>query len=111
MDYTNELSETKRILLERVRPSYLKVVPDMPKRKDGLQSKMGFHNSFVEWYNNFIEELEHPTGLGCSAGEEKLEVDAVELMKHLLPIYKKSVKDKIEKRRIALLEELKELDE
>ena len=54
--------------------------------------------------------LAHNTDLGCSAGAGDLRIKAIELMRYLLPLYKATITDKKEKRRIELLRELKELD-
>jgi len=48
--------------------------------------------------------------LGSGHGNETIRADGIELMKYLLPLYKKECKDVKEQKRITLLEELRKLD-
>jgi hypothetical protein len=75
--------------------------------KDLMLSK-----EFSKAYEYVIEELdaEVNTDLGCSASADRLQANAIDLMKYLLPIYEASCKDAKEQHRIALIKELKELE-
>lgn len=59
----NKLKDSKRITETHQQPYFNKVVPVMPKRKDGLQTRSKFHVNFTEWFVKFLEELEHQLGL------------------------------------------------
>lgn len=53
----NRLSETKfkQIILRK--PFYLKVVPEAPRRKIGVDGRHVYHNLFENWARNFLAEL------------------------------------------------------
>ena len=67
---------------------------------------------FSEGYRSIMHELnvEESTDLGCSSHMEALQADTMALMECLLPTYKKNCKDKREKRRVELLQELAGLE-
>lgn len=56
----NRLSKTKFIKTALQKPYYLKVVPESPKRKDGLDRH--FLTKSKEWAWNFLYEVEHQMG-------------------------------------------------
>lgn len=53
----NRLSETrfKRSVLQK--PYYLKVVPEPPKHKPGIDDRTNFHYKFEKWAHRFLTEL------------------------------------------------------
>jgi len=59
----NLVSQTKLIKETLAKPSYLKVVPDPPERKRGIQDRRSFDIILTKWGGNFFEELEHQLGL------------------------------------------------
>jgi len=63
-------------------------------------------------YEAIVAEVEDKCymELGSGHGYETIRVHGIELIKYLLPLYKKECKDIKEQKRITLLEELKKLD-
>lgn len=59
----NYLNKTKMVKYTALKPFYLKVIPEPPRKKDGLQTKNTFHHNYVKWFYNFLEELEYQLGL------------------------------------------------
>lgn len=53
----NELTKTKKIQNERVRPFYSKVVPEPPTKLSGLTDRVHFHQRFTNWFYLFLEEI------------------------------------------------------
>jgi len=53
----NSIRETKKIVPTRERPFYLKVVAECPVRGDGISNRMGFDESFNNWFQNLLEEI------------------------------------------------------
>jgi len=53
----NKIRETKKIVPLRERPFFLKIVPECPVRGDGISNRMGFDESFNNWFHNFLEEI------------------------------------------------------
>ena len=90
------------------------LAPDDTFQPEIIQSTkdLMLKEEFSKAYECIVDELnaESSTDLGYSAAEASLITNAVELMRYLLPIYKKHVTDKKEQRRIELLKELKELE-
>jgi len=91
------------------------LAPDsvFPPKANQFTKNLMLEEKFPKAYGYVIEELDnelHVDDLGSSSGAEYIERQAIALMKHLLPIYKKGVTDAKEKRRIALIEELNSLD-
>ena len=69
-----------------------------------------FYGRYYAAVERIIDEELISTDLGSSSGNDALKHNAIELMKYLMPIYKQSVTDAKEKRRLELLEELQKLE-
>ena len=54
-DYKNHMATTVKLLSERQKPYYLKVVPDSPVSRRGLDREFPFR--FGQWFYNFLEEI------------------------------------------------------
>ena len=88
---------------------YLAPDSTFPPKTEPIIKNLILVGEFLHAYECIMEEFD--ADLGCSAGMERLSVDAIELMKYLLPLYKKDCMTKKEKRRLELITELNELDE
>ena len=66
---------------------------------------------FEPAYEAICDEVISSYDCGSSSGSEALRVNTIELMAHLLTIYRKDVTDAREKRKIELIAELKSLEE
>lgn len=53
----NRLSDTKFKKSVLQKPYYLKVVPEAPKHKPGIDDRTNFHYKFEEWARSFLTEL------------------------------------------------------
>ena len=56
--YENRLVTTKMKQTKFNQPHYLQVVPDPPERRDGMLSRLGYHNRAEKWVWLILEELE-----------------------------------------------------
>ena len=54
-NYENHMATTAKIMAERQKPYYLKIVPDSPVSKRGLDRDFPF--KFGLWFYNFLEEI------------------------------------------------------
>ena len=54
----NRLSKTRMIQKVMSLPSFIKVVPEPPQRKDGLTDRKTYHKIFSRWFWQFLDELE-----------------------------------------------------
>ena len=54
----NRLSETKFIQKVLAKPYCIKIVPEPPVKKDGLENALTFHKQFETWFWQFLDELE-----------------------------------------------------
>lgn len=54
-NYENHMATTVKLLSERQKPYYLKIVPDSPVSKRGLDRDFPF--KFGQWFYNFLEEI------------------------------------------------------
>jgi len=54
-NHENNMSSTVKFLSERQKPYYLKVVPDSPVSRRGLDRQ--FPHKFGQWFYNFLEEI------------------------------------------------------
>ena len=59
----NRIEQTKWIQNTLQYPSYLKVIPNPPIRRDGLNSWRSYQNLIKSWISLFQEELERQIGL------------------------------------------------
>ena len=57
-DSENRLSQTRMIQKVLALPSFIKVVPEPPQRKDGLTDRKTYHKIFSRWFWQFLDELE-----------------------------------------------------
>jgi len=92
---------------------YLAPDETFPPKIDPHTKSLMLMTHFSSAFDNIGAELDADginTDLGCSLAFKKLRTDAIELMKHLLPIYQQNCHDAKEKRKMALLQELKELE-
>ena len=53
----NKIRETRKIVPERERPFYLKVVPECPVRGEGISNRMGWDETFNNWFHGLLEEI------------------------------------------------------
>jgi len=76
----NKLKET-RIYEDRIQePYFLGVVPQYPRRKDGLQDRHAYERKVNQWAWNFIAELEEKsTAVRKDYSENKLDASAMDL--------------------------------
>tara|TARA_Y100001936_G_scaffold191447_1_gene190536 strand:+ start:437 stop:1003 length:567 start_codon:yes stop_codon:yes gene_type:complete len=44
-------------------PTFFKVVPEMPRRTDGISDRLGHQNKLKQWYSTYLEELECQIGI------------------------------------------------
>ena len=58
----NSLLKTEFVKPEPKKPYFLKIVPDVPERMDGIISTMAYHKKFEAWARNFLVELEFQMG-------------------------------------------------
>lgn len=65
--------------------------------------------NFDEAFERIENEIEF-VDIGSSSGMDSLRRDAIETMKHLLPVYIQTIADKKETRKAELLKELAELE-
>ncbi len=91
------------------------LAPDetFPPKVNEFTKDLMLRREFAKAYEYVMEELDVEGGnpdLNCSQAAEKMITDAIDLMRYLLPIYEQTYKDAKEKRRIALLRELNELE-
>ncbi len=68
-----------------------------------------YSDAYDHIVDNVGEEINF-VDLGCSSGNELLRKNAIELMEYLVPIYRKSVTDAKEQRKLNLIAELQELN-
>lgn len=54
----NKLMETKIVQKVLQEPHYLKIVPEPPSRRDGLNDRRTFHMKFSVWFWSTLTELE-----------------------------------------------------
>ena len=81
-----------------------------PRNLDTVTKRLILQENYPSAYSNITNEINCVADTGSSIGNKRLEEDAIELMKHLLPFYKSNIKDAKEKRRIEIIDELKKLE-
>ena len=57
-EYENRLVTTKMKQTKFNQPHYLQVVPNPPERRDGMITRIGYHNKAEQWVWQILEELE-----------------------------------------------------
>lgn len=57
--HNNRLDTTRMKQTKLTQPHFKQVVPEPPKRRDGLNSRMGHHNKAEQWVWLILEELEY----------------------------------------------------
>lgn len=66
--FCNKCKTTQRLKATEVtqeqlkEPQFIKVVPKMPNRKDGLMDRRSYDKKITQWIENFLVELEHQMG-------------------------------------------------
>ena len=61
----NAINIREKTLMKRrthKKPNYTQVIPEPPKRVDGIQGRTEYHNSMVKWFYDALEELDHQLG-------------------------------------------------
>jgi hypothetical protein len=56
--FENRQLLTRMQKTENKQPQYLHVIPNPPKRRDGLMSRSTYHNNFKSWFWMFFDELQ-----------------------------------------------------
>ena len=59
----NLLSQTKLIEEKLAKPSYLKIVPEPPKKGIGIYNRRAYKVKIEKWLENYDEEISHQLGL------------------------------------------------
>lgn len=60
---TQDLSSSSLKVQKYQNPTFFKVVPEMPSRKDGVTDRLGHQTRLKQWYSVFLEELECQIGI------------------------------------------------
>lgn len=53
----NSLKTTDDIIPVKENPFCVQVVPDPPRVGYGISTRLGFHEGYVKWFNNFLQEI------------------------------------------------------
>ena len=53
----NDMDSTDKIIPQNINPFFLKVVWDCPILQNGISNRLGFHEGFEKWFDNFLEEI------------------------------------------------------
>lgn len=73
----NLISQTRQIKETLEKPYYIKVVPEPPERKRGIQDRRVYPLELQKWSGIFFQELEHQLGLYRAEYINQLEDEGV----------------------------------